>query len=427
MKHYFRKMGVLMMGLVFCGAGLGRAEQPVDVAKLQTQVENLTQQVIALQHQVETLRDGKEKVPNYIVPAGGPEKPGGLLRAVEDIHVGGYIDTQFDQNFSKETTNAGGNTLRVFDRNQDSFTLNQAKIYFEKKANPEGGAGFRLDMLMGEDARVIDAGSGVDRVLSFEQAYAEVVAPLNFFKDSRILPHSVNLKAGRFVTLAGAEVIDSPGNWNISRSFMFGYAIPFTHTGLRSNFGLFNDFLSVTLGINNGWDNGIDNNQWKTTEGAVSFSPIKNVTVISSLYFGPENARQAGHKRYLSSNVITWDVTPKFSLMGDLDFGTERRVPGLDGKDFKDALWHGYAGYAKYKLTDKLAGVYRIELFRDQDLFRTGLDGELWGQTFTLEYKVFRDLIARLEYRLDRSNDAEIFNGRASQSTVGGQLIYNFG
>jgi len=39
--------------------------------------------------------------------------------------------------------------------------------------------------------------------------------------------------AGKFVTLAGSEVIWSPSNSNFSRSILFG-AIPFTHTGVRA-------------------------------------------------------------------------------------------------------------------------------------------------------------------------------------------------
>jgi len=39
---------------------------------------------------------------------------------------------------------------------------------------------------------------------------------------------------GKFVTLAGAEVINSTLDTNYSRSILFGYAIPFSHTGARS-------------------------------------------------------------------------------------------------------------------------------------------------------------------------------------------------
>ena len=36
---------------------------------------------------------------------------------------------------------------------------------------------------------------------------------------------------GKFVTSAGAEVIESKDNWNYSRSLLFAYAIPYWHFG----------------------------------------------------------------------------------------------------------------------------------------------------------------------------------------------------
>ena len=41
----------------------------------------------------------------------------------------------------------------------------------------------------------------------------------------------LTIKGGKFVTLLGYEVIESPNNLNFSRSFMFSFAIPLTHVG----------------------------------------------------------------------------------------------------------------------------------------------------------------------------------------------------
>jgi len=257
-----------------------------------------------------------------------------------------------------------------------------------------------------------------------------VVTPLHFWEGNSILPHSIKTKVGRFVTLAGAEVIEGPNNWNISRSFMFGFAIPFTHTGLRTNFKMFNDFFDVYLGVVNGWDNGVDNNHWKTMEAGLGFSPIENVNWFSSLYFGPENTRREGHKRFLISNVLSWNVTDKLSLMGNIDFGNERRVIGLQGLDQENAQWWGAAAYAKYQFTEKFAMAARFEYFNDNDTFRTGglvVDNRAyWAPTITAEYKPYDNLITRLEYRFDKTNNANIVGDDSSQSTLGAQVIYLF-
>ncbi len=41
----------------------------------------------------------------------------------------------------------------------------------------------------------------------------------------------LTLKGGKFVTLLGQKVIESPNNLNFSRGYLFGLAIPLTHTG----------------------------------------------------------------------------------------------------------------------------------------------------------------------------------------------------
>ena len=52
---------------------------------------------------------------------------------------------------------------------------------------------------------------------------------------------------------------------NYSRSILFGYAIPFTHTGVRATYKV-NDMLTVLGGVNQGWDAFEDPNHDKTLE-----------------------------------------------------------------------------------------------------------------------------------------------------------------
>jgi len=240
------------------------------------------------------------------------------------------------------------------------------------------------------------------------------------------------------VTLAGNEVIEGPFNWNISRSVSFGYAIPFTHTGVRATYALFNDFLTIYQGVVNGWDNDIDNNSFKTLENAFSFSPIKDVKWTTATYFGPENNAASGSKRFLATNVLSWNATKKLSLAGEFDIGNQRRVD-IDGDDanYRNATWIDYAAYARYQLTDKIAVAYRFEIFDDSQRYRnwSGAVPSTVGpardmaNTLTLEYKPYENLIARAEYRIDyaHAGNGNVFGGRREQNTLGGQLSYLFG
>ena len=74
----------------------------------------------------------------------------------------------------------------------------------------------------------------------------------------------------------------------------------------------------------------------------------------------------------------------------------------------------------------------RFELFRDKDRSRTGAAGAqfatstLWALTFGTDYKIYDNLLGRVEYRFDKGNERTPFSGDSSQSTMGAQLIYSF-
>lgn len=429
------RLPLIVMNVFFVLLSLTRAgfAEENEVLALKNEVQILNGRVAELESLMKNMQghisgaQGKEFTsPQAVEP--GQKVPGGFVRTMaEDIHLGGYVDVQYNNNFGKETTNLGGTPLRSFDGNQNTFQLNAANLTLQKEANPKGGIGFRTDILIGNDARIIDtavpgtSSTDLDK-FAIEQAYAELVTPLKFLEGNNFLGDTVKLKAGRFVTLAGAEVIDPRGNWNISRSLLFTLSAPFTHTGARAEYGLFNNRATVYLGAVNGWDEIIDNNSFKTLESGISLKPLENVTWTTASYFGPENPSQSGHKRFLMTNAARWDITKKLSAMGEIDFGTERRVPGLLSHDFESADWHGYAGYLRYQLTDTWASAYRVEFFRDDEGFRsvgvansTGQDN-LWEQTLTLERHVSRQLRVPRNFPRDDCRGYE----NADRSTAGG-------
>lgn len=423
-----------------------------EVAILKAQIDALSRKIEVMDSKMMTMeKPAPGAQTTYIPPAPASETGGVLQTAIKDIHMGGYVETQYNGNLD---AGKGGNIGRsLSDKTKDTFSVPASKVWFEKLANPEGGAGFRIDMMMGSDVRYYfnnfqtsntgaANGGSSNTAFAFEQAYVQLVAPLKFFGDSKILPHTMDIKAGRMVTLAGNEVIEGYNNWNISRSVSFGYAIPFTHTGVRVQYNLLNDFLTVYHGVNNGWDNDIDANTYKTLENAVSFSPIKNTKWTTATYFGPEltNAAQVdgpnGRKRFLITNVASWDATKKLSFAGEFDYGNQNRFQlNSDGYLDHRATWYDVAAYAKYKLTEKLAVAYRAEWFNDAQRYRGWTAGTLGtsssprdiANTLTLEYKPYENMIARGEYRIDHAN-AGVFNtDRRNQNTLGGQLIYLFG
>ena len=423
-----------------------------EVAALKAQVDALTRKLEAMDSKMMTMeKPAPGAQTTYIPPAAGTDAGGVLQTAMKDIHMGGYVETQYTGNLDAGKGINIGRSLS--DKSKDTFSVPAAKIWFEKLANPEGGAGFRIDMMMGSDVRYYfnnfqtsnlgtANGGNSNTAFAFEQAYVQLVAPLKFFEGSKVLPHTADIRVGRLTTLAGNEVIEGYNDWNISRSVSFGYSMPYTHTGLRVNYALFDGFLSVYNGVNNGWDNDIDANTYKTLENAISFSPLKNTKWTTATYFGPELTNTAqvdgpnGRKRFLITNVASWDATSKLSFAGEFDYGNQNRFQlNSDGYLDHRATWYDVAAYAKYKFTDKWAAAYRAEWFDDAQRYRGWTAGTLGtsssprdiANTLTLEYKPYENVIARGEYRIDHAN-AGVFNtDRRNQNTLGGQLIYLFG
>ena len=94
------------------------------------------------------------------------------------------------------------------------------------------------------------------------------------------------------------------------------------------------------------------------------------------------------------------------------------------------------AGYARYQFTDWYALAGRAEYFADEDGVRTAVranngvgDVRLWELTLTNEFKVYKDLITRLEYRHDHASDAVFSAGSSTdntQDTLSAEVIYPF-
>jgi hypothetical protein len=466
MKKFFSVFSAVFLFFGLLSAPAVRADEPVATAKdlekineqLMDQIKNLQNQVQDLSSRVDATERRPAAAPTYV---GGTETPreGGVLKTMEDINLSGFLDTSYSYNLNrpqKAGTSAGTNNMRVFDTRDNNFDLNALELDFEKLAPETGGIGFRADLVYGLNATVTDggglnfdgvAGVGPDE-FDLQQAYGELNVPIN---GGSLLGDKINLKAGKFVTLAGAEVIESKDNWNISRSIAFGFGIPFSHTGVRSGWTLLDGKVNATLGVNNGWDVVQETGNGKTVEMGLTTSLTDDLTFATANYIGPESQTDAGtgaiidDVRFLTSNILTWKTpVEKLTLMGNFDFGNQRNVATItagspEPRPFESGQWHSYNLYAKYDLSDKMYLAYRGELFYDDDTFRTfgtttpRTARKFWGHTFTLDYRPYTNLITRLEYRQDNA-DASIYdvtgggstNGQGSQSTFATQLIYLF-
>jgi hypothetical protein len=399
------------------------------------------------------------------------------------ITLSGYVDVSYNYNFNGGTAdrtldgsrydnnnrfpgrggpNVGG---RQFDVDSNDFSVNQVKLALEK-ALPEKNtwaAGFRIDLMFGEDAKYIagndDIVFGDSGSASLQQAYVNFRIPVG---------NGLDVKFGKFVTLLGYEVIETPSNINVTRSLNFTYAIPLHHTGILFTYPL-SDLVELSLGLVNGWNNE-DSNFLDGSDFSKAFTghvKVKNpggnaVTALSFIYSpeGESAINNALADRALvgtpptpspgvdfnensSTLVFNWwgEWIPKFAnnrllLAFELNFGLVEDNYGytfqqgsnpnsVKGFGKNSDMWYGLALYAKYQVNDLLSLASRFEYFKDQDgtarladsftalskddrkygfykegaMYHTNVDIFSW--TLTAGFDIWENMLLRVEYRAD--------------------------
>ncbi len=356
-----------------------------------------------------------------------PPTSGEIPAWVHNVKLSGFVDASYVYNTQKPEGRA--NSLRVFDTESNGFQPNNLEIALEKPVSQDSPVGFRTDVNFGEDAEVTGGvttglGSTTDEI-DLQQAYAEALLPVG---------QGLNVKFGKFTTLIGAEVTESKDNWNFSRSYMFGYAEPVTHTGVRVSYP-WQSWLTTVFGVNNGWDIVDDNNTAKSIEWQAALSPCSQTSLYVSGIHGAEQNRDNRDDRHMFSVVGAYNPTDRLGFKLAYDYGIEQDA--VSEAPDENASWQGVAGYARYQFNDWYALAGRAEFFNDEDgvrtAVRTGPRGaasvDLWALTLTNEFKVYKDLITRLEYRHDHASEGVFTAGSSfdnTQDTISAEVIYPF-
>ena len=366
----------------------------------------------------------------------------GILTFFDAIDLGFYVDTTYQYVFDRGTTS--DLQLRSLYPDNQEFSINAFTISVSKTPTMEGGfmdlIGFRGDILFGEQAPRLSSNGLESDVVDPYQAYLQFLAPVG---------NGINFYGGRFVTLAGYEVIEAKDNPNITRSILFGFAIPFTHTGIRADYTA--GPLTFTAGLNNGWDQVKDLNDDATIESQIAFSysggMITDLWLGVTGYFGREfvevenaigDSASSNGWRELITAVGTMTLMDKLTFIVDSDFGWQQDLILEVGAEEINANWWGIAGYIVLDVHPAVTLALRGEYFDDPDGFRTGLRQELFELTPTISFRPFKGLIAdnrfldnfeaRAEFRWDHSDEDffETDDGGFEQDQYGvmGQLLY---
>jgi len=334
------------------------------------------------------------------------------------IAVHAMVDAGYEHSFNQPNNNV--NTFRAWD--EDGFTLTQGNLHIER----DGTVGFVTDINVGQVANSISGATNYSEVarvggqwIDLTQYYLTYTAPIG---------SGVSFEAGRFVTLLGAEIIPvyNNQNYNESRGLLFTLGEPLTHTGIRASY-TFNDYVALTAGLNNGWDDPMSNtNGGPNYEGELTVNTKdKSLSLVVNGIWGP-NVQPANlasssgttvttSKSNMNLGAIDPIATWKPSFIPNLTLQTEYLYASQDGPVINghSATWQGVAQYLVYDWTPAVETATRAEFFDDMDGARTnGSAQTLWEITQTISYKIpeVTGLIARLEYRHDNSSENSFAN-----------------
>jgi hypothetical protein len=322
------------------------------------------------------------------------------------VDVTGFVDVYYGYNFNEVDP-----AFRTFDIQHNAFSLSLAEVAFSKAVTPESRVGFRADLDFGKTADLVAAfepeSDGREIYKHVQQAYVS------------LLTGKVQWDAGKFVTIHGAEVIESQDNWNYTRSVLFGYAIPFYHVGVRATVPV-SDKVSLAGLVVNGWNNSSEMfGDVPCLAVQATLKPSARFTWLLNYMAGQELPDPADTRHLFDTTMIV-TANPKLSFMANFDYGKEG-----------DVKWWGVAGYAKYQAQDGWALVGRYEYLDDTEGGFMTFGTTAQTVTVTSDHLVAGGLKMRLEYRTDLSDDPVFPKDdgtvKKSQTTVTVGLVYVFG
>jgi hypothetical protein len=300
----------------------------------------------------------------------------GIGKSLDDLRLDIYGHAEVSYTKNADNPDSGFNIGRVFDFEDDEFNLNQIDLNVERVVNINGDnwdVGGRMEWMYGEDARYIHANglfdfydffSGPENQFDLTQLYADINVPIGT---------GLRVRAGKFLFF---KQVDPNASVFFSHSFTFGAALPFTLTGVTGYYNL-TDRFNIEGGIVRGWDDALEDDNGSVS-GVVRarYHASDQLNLSLAAITGPEQVDNNGDYRTAVNFVASYQVNSQLTFLLDSIYGYESDNPGSGASD-----WYGAAVYGIYKINDYISAALRLEYYRDDEGFTTGIAGSGLGFT----------------------------------------------
>lgn len=369
-----------------------------------------------------------------------------------NITFGGYVDGGYTLSANGQRANiplAG----RVFDTKNSRWVFDQADLYVDRPVDYADAAqrhtfhiGGHAEIDYGWDLGLLHSSGLLDNPSTLGvtkgfyrsrtspenqfdvlQAYLDVALPVG---------SGLRIRAGKFVTPLGYEVINPTQNAFYSHSYLFGFAIPFTQTGVTGEYKINDDWM-IDAGVTRGWNQTFkDNNSVVDFLGSLTWTPqqsdeLKKWKFIANLSEGPQRTHDNSNWWTVVDLQAIYTASTELTLAANADYGDAPGRANVGGTD----QWYGIAGYADLTLNEYFTTNLRLEYYGDSRGMTLGLTRaeNLFEATLNLAIKPFagdpigQNLMIRPEIRYDDATRRFFKAGsRRDEFTFGVDAYFTF-
>jgi len=433
-----------MIGLfaVLCWVSLPLAVTAADdvEARLEVMQDRMDQLEARLEATTEQLEVANERLGerrSLLEKAAQTGPSSGVEAFLDSLEIGGWVAASYWYNVNDPSNNrlvdANVGTVgqsHPFSPDANQFSFDQLWFTIERPIHQENRAGFAAEIAFGKTAGLLpDGNTPVDgraggNNLYIASAYAQYLTDWG-----------ITVKAGKFGTLIGAEVAQSPANFNISRGLVYNLLQPIDHVGVMASGELPAEGWDWALAVvNDVFTTQPTYNDGKAVMGHIGYAAETWSANLNGIW-GTDTPDDENPKFGIIDVLLTWDPNEQLSMWLNADYTVD------DNDGGSNPAAYGVALAGRYAWNDRLGTALRLEYVADdRAAFGFPDEADLWSITATVDYSLTEQLILKGEIRHDQGqidkspdhlfiDDGDRIPGiytDQDQTMIGAQVIYNF-
>jgi hypothetical protein len=348
------------------------------------------------------------------------------VSALSEISLSGFVQSSYFYN--TRDPQDGESDGYLWNTKNNSFSINKVKVVLASPPAERSGdkwdAGFRVSMIWGEDAPVLNTGGEYQGLENVREAYVDLNVPIG---------DGLNIKAGQLISLLNYESGDGgAANKNFSQGYQWFYTGNGPSAGVQASY-VVNDWLDLTVRGQNGlYAGAIDNNGAKTVMGKIGLKPMKDMWVSLIGFGGNESATLDLNG---GSVLAGYQINPKFGVGFEGDFFAFENA-GVSADVWSLGTWIWYNFTAKSGLAFRGEYVDAPDNFGIKGINLPGrpnsainspdLAGNIASFTLTYNWLPAPNVIIQPELRYDTTSFEGGYDGEESRFTIGAGISYLF-